>query len=444
MLMNRSTKIMMCFVAFSVAGLAVSDALSREGQPGKVDYRQLVLFRKVVDKIQKDYVREVEDKELMSGAINGMLRSLDPYSSYLDEGLFKELHEASDNGQPAGVGIEMAYENEILTIVSPIEDSPAFKAGLQAGDKITEIDGESTKGMTVLDAVKKLRGPKGTKVTITVFRIRKKQDFVVTRDVVHVPSLKAQLLEKGYAYIRLASFQDTTAKEVTSAINKFSSDGALKGVVLDLRNNSAAVPPETADKVASLFMDKGLITYTDGRVKDQPESFWVTRPGEHYDFKLAVLVDHGSAGPAEVLAGSLQDYSRALLFGTRSFGRALVQTTIPLEDGGALRLTTAYYCTPRGRNIQKHGIRPDVDLTKELDKQRRKNLAKEDQGADDKKKKPSPQNEKLDPSKDLMVGEALTWLKKDQTVQEYKIDTEAKNKQGQAWYQQDTSEEQSK
>ncbi len=443
---NRLTKITICIAAFCVAGMTVSEALSREGQAGKVDYRQLVLFRKVVEKIQKDYVREVEDKELMHGAVNGMLQSLDRYSCYLDEPHFKEFQEESDTKQSGDVGIDVAYENGMLTIVSAVEDSPGFKAGLLAGDRIHKIEGESTKSMTVLDAMRKMRGPKGTKVTITVVRPRlyKDQDIVVTRDVVQLPSLKSRLLEKGYAYIRLAGFQDSTPKDLTTQMNKLAADGALKGVVLDLRDSSGSQPREAA-RVANLFMDKGLIAYTDGRGTDQPGTFWATGLGEHYNFKLAVLINHGSAEAAEVLAGSLQDNSRALLFGTKSFGKASIQSTVPLDDGGALWLTTAYYYTPRGRDIQKNAIVPDVDLTKAMEKQREKTLSKEKNSADDKKKKSVPQSDNSDPAKDVVVGKALTWLKKNQTAQEFKTERAGKDRQEAAWYmEQDSSEEQPK
>ena len=297
----------------------------------------------------------------------------------------KEL-QVDTKGEFGGLGIEISMEGRVLTIVSPIEDTPAFKAGLMAGDKITKIAGESTKNMTLMDAVKRMRGPKGTSVTITVFRNNKEQDYNITRDIIHVQSVKSQLLEKGYPYIRLVSFQEMTTRDLADAIQKFAREGTIKGLILDLRNNPGGLL-EQAFKVSNLFINKGLIVYTDGRNVDQRMEFRAIRASEHYNFRLAVLLNRGSASASEIVAGCLQDHSRALLFGTRSFGKASVQTIIPLEDGGALRLTTAYYYTPRGRHIQKKGILPDVDLTKELEKQADKELANEEKETSDKKKR---------------------------------------------------------
>ncbi len=424
MLLRRLTKIVTCFMIFMAVGLVISDVFSGEAQAWKIDYRELLLFRKVMEKIREDYVREVDDKELINGAINGMLQSLDPHSSYLTDDQYKEL-QVDTKGEFGGLGIEISMEGRVLTIVSPIEDTPAFKAGLMAGDKITKIAGESTKNMTLMDAVKRMRGPKGTSVTITVFRNNKEQDYNITRDIIHVQSVKSQLLEKGYPYIRLVSFQEMTTRDLADAIQKFAREGTIKGLILDLRNNPGGLL-EQAFKVSNLFINKGLIVYTDGRNVDQRMEFRAIRASEHYNFRLAVLLNRGSASASEIVAGCLQDHSRALLFGTRSFGKASVQTIIPLEDGGALRLTTAYYYTPRGRHIQKKGILPDVDLTKELEKQADKELANEEKETSDKKKREAARSGKVDPATDLTVARALAWLRSGQSVEDYKTEHEAK------------------
>jgi carboxyl-terminal processing protease len=427
--MSKRTKIVLFSITLIVAGLVVSDSVTGEAQAYRIDRRQLELFRNVMKEIQKEYVREVEDKDLINGAINGMLQSLDPHSSYLTDDLFREL-QVETKGEFGGLGIEIALENGVLTVVNPIEDTPAFKAGLLAGDKITKIGGESTKSITLMDAVKKMRGPKGTPITITVVRNRKEQDYTITRDVIHVRSVKAQALDNGYGYIRLVSFQENSARDLADAVKKFIDEGTFKGLVLDLRNNPGGLL-EQAVKVSNLFIDKGLIVYTDGRSSDQRMEFRAMRSSEHYDFKVAVLINQGSASASEIVAGCLQDHSRSLVFGTKSFGKASVQTIIPLEDGGALRLTTAYYYTPRGRHIQKKGIQPDVDLTKELEKQRDLDVANEDHDSGDKKKKQSWRSGKVDPAKDLAVAKALAWLKSAQTVEQFRAEQDEKPQQPQ-------------
>ncbi len=428
MFMSKLTKIAIVFTAVVVAGLGFVHAVPEDAHAWKIEHRELRLFRKAMQKIQEDYARDVKDKELINGAINGMLQSLDPHSSYLTEDLFKEL-QVETRGEFGGLGIEITLENGVLTVVSPIEDTPAFKAGLMPGDKIIKIGGEPTKNITLMEAVKRMRGPRGTKITITVARNGKKpEDYTLTRDIIHVQSVKTQLLDKGYPYIRLVSFQENTVKDLGESVKTFLAQGQLKGLILDLRNNPGGLL-EQAVKVSNLFIDKGLIVYTDGRTGDQRMEFRATPSGEHYKFKVAVLINEGSASASEIVAGCLQDHQRALLFGTKSFGKASVQTIIPLENGGALRLTTAYYYTPRGRHIQKKGIQPDVDLKTELEKQREQELAKEKQDKSDKKKKESWRTGKVDPAKDVAVSKALKWLKSDQTVEQFRNEHEEKTKQ---------------
>jgi carboxyl-terminal processing protease len=424
--------IRVAFLILVIVGTALMPCsfLPEQAIAKSLNYKQLRLFRDVMGIVEKNYVREVSDKELIQGAIQGMLQSLDPHSSYLPEDLFREL-QVETKGEFGGLGIEITLDNGVLTIVSPIEDTPAFRAGLKAGDKIIKIDGETTKNITLMKAVKKMRGTKGTKVTLTIMRpgFRKPQDFTITRDIIHVRSVKKQLLEKGYPYIRIVNFQESTRADLGAAIEDFGGEKEIKGLILDLRNNPGGLLDQ-AVKVANLFIDKGLIVYTDGRVKDQRMHFRATRGGKHYKFKLAVLINEGSASASEIVAGAMQDHNRALILGTKSFGKASVQTIIPLENGSGLRLTTAYYYTPKGRHIQKKGIVPDVDLKEELEKQQEEEFNKESKH---KKKKFRFRRRKVDPEKDIVVKKALEWLKSDMTVNQYKMEHQ-KPVPDTAWY----------
>ncbi|MFH0823221.1 MAG: S41 family peptidase [Pseudomonadota bacterium] len=413
---------------FAVAALLVFSltvivrAESPESSMGRSpDYRELRLFRQVMRIVQKNYVKEVGDKELIQGAINGMLQSLDPHSSYLTEDLFKEL-QVETKGEFGGLGIEITLDGGVLTIVSPIEDTPAYKAGLKPGDKIIKIDGESTKSITLLKAVKKMRGPKGTKVTLTVMRegFKKFKDYVIQRDIIHVDSVRKQLVEEGYPYIKIRNFQESTETDLKTSIDEFGGDKGIKGLILDLRNNPGGLLDQ-AVKVSNLFIDKGLIVYTDGRSKDQRMEFRATKGGKHYNFRLAVLINEGSASASEIVAGAVQDHNRGLVIGTKSFGKASVQTIIPLENGSGLRLTTAYYYTPNGRHIQKTGIIPDDDLKKEVEQQQEAEL-KEEQNNKDKKNLNRFDKKKVEPDKDVAVADALKWLKSDESVEKYKMD----------------------
>ncbi len=409
------------------------------------DYKELKLFRQVMEIVRKNYVKEVTDKELVQGAISGMLQSLDPHSSYLTEDMFKEL-QVETKGEFGGLGIEITLDGGILTVVSPIEDTPAFKVGIKPGDKIIKINGEPTKNITLHTAVQQMRGPKGSKVTLTIMRegFKKLKDFTITRDIIHVHSVKKEALEPGYSYVKIVSFQETTDTDLMAAIKDLESgdpaknadkktkkdDDRIKGLILDLRNDPGGLLDQ-AVKVSNLFIDKGLIVYTDGRVKDQRMEFRASPVGTHYKFKLAVLINEGSASASEIVAGALQDHERALVFGTKSFGKASVQTIIPLDNGSGLRLTTAYYYTPKGRHIQKTGIIPDVDLKAEIQKQEEEETAAEE-CKDGKKveKKQTPgasrfgKETKADLEKDLVVKKALEWLKSDVSVKKFKQEHE--------------------
>jgi len=397
------------------------------------DYKELRLFRQVMGIVQKNYVKEVADKELIQGAINGMLQSLDPHSSFLTEDMFKEL-QVETKGEFGGLGIEITLENGVLTVVSPIEDTPAFKAGIKPGDKIIKINGETTKNITLLKAVKLMRGPKGSKVTITIMREgwRKFKDFNIVRDIIHVHSVKKEMLDSGFPYVKVVNFQESTDNDLVSTIKELGGDDNIKGMVLDLRNNPGGLLDQ-AVKVANIFVDKGLIVYTDGRVKDQRMEFRATRTGKHYKFKVAVLINEGSASASEIVAGALQDHDRGVIFGTKSFGKASVQTIIPLENGSGLRLTTAYYYTPKGRHIQKTGIVPDVDMKEEVQKQQDEEAEEDAKPEAKKQKKSRLLQQKPDPETDPVLRRALTWLKSDVSVKQYKMEQQ-KPIPDTAWY----------
>lgn len=390
------------------------------------DYKELKLFRQVMEIVRKNYVKDVTDKELIQGAIGGMLQSLDAHSSFLTEEMFKEL-QVETKGEFGGLGIEITLDGGILTVVSPIEDTPAFKVGIKPGDKIIKINGEPTKNITLHSAVQQMRGPKGTKVTLTIMRegFKKLKDFTITRDIIHVQSVKKEALDPGYAYVKIVSFQETTDTDLMAAIKELGDDEKIKGLILDLRNNPGGLLDQ-AVKVTNLFINKGLIVYTDGRVKDQRMDFRASPAGTHYKFKMAVLINEGSASASEIVAGALQDHDRALILGTKSFGKASVQTIIPLDNGSGLRLTTAYYYTPKGRHIQKTGILPDVDLKTEVQKKEEEEVASEEakNGKKNEKRSRFTKETKADLENDIVVKKALEWLQSKVDLKKYKQEHE--------------------
>jgi carboxyl-terminal processing protease len=329
----------------------------------KEDYETLETFTNLLAIVRKNYVEEVDTKELINGAINGMLNSLDPHSAYLTPDLYKDL-QMETQGRFGGLGIEITVRNGILTVVSPIEDTPAYKAGVKAGDQIIKIEEEFTKDMTLTQAVKKLRGAKGTKVTISIKRENSSEilTFSIERDTIRVQSVRSRNLEEGYGYVRIAQFQERTDRDAQRALEKLNGEKAgLKGLVLDLRNNPGGLLTQ-AVRISDLFLDSGLIVYTEGRLEGQRQKYFARKEGSWMDFPIVVLVNGGSASASEIVAGALQDHKRAIVLGTKTFGKGSVQTILPLDDSSALRLTTARYFTPKGRSIQATGIVPDIVL----------------------------------------------------------------------------------
>jgi carboxyl-terminal processing protease len=324
-------------------------------------YKNLKTFNEVLDMVQKNYVEQVESKKLIEGAINGMMKSLDPHSAYMTSDMYKEL-EVETRGSFGGIGIEITIKKDVLTVVSPIEDTPAFLAGIKAGDHIIQIDGKSTKDITIMEAVKKLRGPKDTKVTITIMRenMPKPKDYTITRDIIKIKSIKSKIYEDHIGYIRVASFQERTADDLKKEIKNITlKNGALKGLILDLRNNPGGLLNQAVG-VADVLLKSGTIVSTKGRTKSMETKSLAKDDGDEPTCPIVALVNEGTASAAEIVSGALQDNGRALVVGTQTFGKGSVQTVIPLEDGSALKLTTAKYYTPKGRSIQAEGIEPDI------------------------------------------------------------------------------------
>ncbi len=332
----------------------------------KTTYKSVKTFTEVLDLVEKNYVEDVDPKKLIDGAINGMIKSLDPHSTFMTPDMFKEL-EVDTRGSFPGVGIEITIQQDVLTVVSPIEDTPAFKAGVQAGDRIIMIDGQSTKDITIMDAVKKLRGPKDTKVTITILRdnMAKPKDIVLTRDEIKVKSVKQNVFDDHIGYIRLAAFQERTVDDLKKALRDLNEKASpMKGIVLDMRNNPGGLLTQAVE-VSDVFMKSGIIVSTRGRTKNMESKFKARDDGSEPTCPIIILVNEGTASAAEIVAGALQDNGISLIVGTQTFGKGSVQTVIPLEDGAALKLTTAKYYTPKGRSIQAEGIVPDI-LVKRL------------------------------------------------------------------------------
>lgn len=360
---KRYRKLLWLFCGLAlVMLLAQSDIPFRGVAAGREAYETLKVFTDVLAIVQRDYVEPVDGRNLVYGAIKGMLDSLDPYSSFMPPDVFKEV-QAETKGEFGGLGIEITVKDGVLTVVSPFEDTPAFKAGIQPEDQIVKIEGVATKGMTLLDAVRKLRGPKGTRVTISIMRkgLTEPKDFTLTRDIIEIQSIKAELLEKGIGYIRLTQFQERTSRDLKKQLKELEakSGGKLAGLVLDLRNNPGGLLDQAVE-VSDEFLESGLIVYTDGRRADAKMRFSARSNTDRHDYPVVVLINGGSASASEIVAGALQDHGRGVTLGTKTFGKGSVQTITPLEDGSGLRLTTARYYTPSGRSIHGTGITPDI------------------------------------------------------------------------------------
>ncbi len=359
---KRPTALALMLVLVLFGWLATSRADRAATAQESDSYQELQLFTDVLSIIRRSYVEEVAVKDLIYGAVNGMLASLDPHSSFLPPDMYKEM-KIDTSGEFGGLGIEITIRDGILTVVSPIEGTPADRAGLQAGDMIVKIEDRFTKDMTIMEAVKLMRGPKGTKVTISVMResLARPVDYEIVREIIKVKSVKARTLEDRFGYVRITQFQERTHDDLAKALSELKKEnlGSLDGLVLDLRNNPGGLLDQ-AVKVSDTFLDKGLIVYTEGREEGSQMRFSAHAGGTESDYPMVVLINGGSASASEIVAGALQDNGRAVILGTQSFGKGSVQTIIPMSDDSGLRLTTARYFTPSGTSIQAKGIVPDI------------------------------------------------------------------------------------
>lgn len=430
--MKSATRYMLVLLlgVFVGAGLSFDMTVMADREQGKapsgaLPIEELRTFTEVYARIKSDYVEPVEDKKLLEEAIQGMLAGLDPHSSYLDIESFKDVRVETE-GQFGGLGIEVTMENGFVKVVSPIEDTPAAAAGLKPGDLIIRLDDKAVKGMALTEAVRLMRGKPGTDIVLTVVRegSSKPLKFTITRAIIKIQSVKQRLLEPGYGYVRITQFQSGTPKALAAAVKKLEEEnkGQLKGLLLDLRNNPGGVL-NAAVGVSDAFLDKGLIVYTEGRVPDSKLKFSASAGDLLDGAPMVVLVNGGSASASEIVAGALQDHQRAIIMGTKTFGKGSVQTIVPVSNGSALKLTTARYYTPNGRSIQAAGIAPDI-VTEEAkitrtdtgDRLREADLARHLEGTDAKPiEAPKPAEPSVrtpaSPDEDYQLQEGLNLLK---------------------------------
>jgi carboxyl-terminal processing protease len=353
-------------IFFGISASLTGNVLANKEEAKGLPLDQLRNFSDIFSRIKSDYVEDVEDEVLLEHAIRGMLSGLDPHSTYLSPDEYNELR-IGTSGEFGGLGIQVGMEDGFVKVISPIDDTPAYNAGLQAGDLIIRLDEQTVKGLTLNDAVKIMRGKPGTDIKLTVVRegSDKPLTFVVTRDIIKVKSVKNRMLDPGYGYIRISNFQSRTAPQLLEALNdlKEENKASLKGLVLDLRNNPGGVLNAAAE-VSDLFINKGKLVYTEGRI-DNSHYEYNAKPGDILDgAPVVVLINGGSASASEIVAGALQDHRRAVVMGSKSFGKGSVQTIQELRSGGAVKITTARYFTPNGRSIQGAGITPDIVLEK--------------------------------------------------------------------------------
>jgi len=364
-----------------IAGVLISlhfSAIANKDSAEPLPIEELRAFSEVFSRIKSDYVEPVTDKKLITEAITGMLTGLDPHSSYLDADAFKEL-QIGTQGEFGGLGIEVGMEDGLVKVISPIEDSPAYHAGIKSGDLIIKLDGVTVKSLTLSDAVKRMRGKPGSKIILTVLRKEepKPLTFTLTRAIIKVQSVKSKLIEPGYAFVRITQFQEHTGENLATALNNLSKEnkGALKGLVLDLRNDPGGLLNSSVAVSAAFLPKDALVVYTEGRnsaakmrltavpndyLRDNEKDYLKNLPAAVKTVPMIVLVNGGSASASEIVAGALQDHKRAVIMGTQTFGKGSVQSILPLGNNTAIKLTTARYFTPGGRSIQAKGIAPDI------------------------------------------------------------------------------------
>jgi carboxyl-terminal processing protease len=385
--------------------------------PPRLPLNELRVFAEAFNRVSSAYVEEIDDRTLLENAIKGMLSQLDPHSAYLDTESFSDLQETT-TGNYGGLGLEVGIEDGFVKVISPMDDTPADKAGLESGDLIMQLDDIPVKGMSLSEAIESMRGEPGSDIKITVLRSGKSvpDDLTITREVIKVASVRQRTLEDGYGYLRIAQFQSGTGPEVEKAINSLRDDGQLSGLVIDLRNNPGGVLQSAVD-VSDIFVDDGLIVYTAGRINNADMKFSASTPDTLEGVPIVVLVNEGTASASEIVAGALQDHGRAVIMGTNTFGKGSVQTILPLNNEKAIKLTTALYYTPNGRSIQAEGIAPDIwvdrskvtPMEKNPWRTKEKDLPNHLDNTTDNKAKSKPNLELA--TQDYQLNEALTLLK---------------------------------
>ena len=415
MMHTRCLRLILLFIFFPL--MLYSKLGVCESQDKNLPLDDLRTFADVFDQIRLGYVEEVKDSTLLRYAIQGMLIGLDPHSIYMDQESFADL-QSSTSGEFSGLGLEIGIEDGYIKVISPIDGSPAAAAGLQTGDIILKLDSISLKGVSLNEAVAKMRGPKGTKILLTIGRADESRplEVVLVRDVISIASVRHRMLEDGFGYIRIAQFQNKTGENVKKALLSLKEKSDLRGIVLDLRNNPGGVLRSSIE-VTELFLSGGQVVYTVGRLTDSSNEYFANSIDLSEGIPLVVLINGGSASASEIVAGALQDHSRAVIMGTRSFGKGSVQSILHISEGRAIKLTTAFYFTPKGRSIQAEGINPDITVERakittftEKGRISEKNLARH-------LGEKSQRNEKSETSKanlistDNQLYEALTLLK---------------------------------
>ena len=344
--------------AILIVGILIGKGSDRTGYASE-SYEELQVFAEVLSQVKKHYVEETKTKELVHGALRGMLAGLDPHSSFLTSDMFKEM-QVETKGEFGGLGIQIGIKDRRLTVIAPIEDTPAYEAGIQAGDTIIKVDETATKDLTLMEAVQHMRGPRGTPVTLTVIRegLEEPLVFKITRDIIKIQSVRSKLLEGNMGYVRLSQFQESSAEDLTKEMEKLKTKD-IQGLILDLRNNPGGLLT-SAVGVSEQFLEAGrLIVSIQGR-NGKKDEYRAGATSKHFEYPMIVLINHGSASASEIVAAAMQDWGKAVVIGTTSFGKGSVQTILPLSDGSGLRLTTAKYYTPKDKSIHTIGIKPDI------------------------------------------------------------------------------------
>lgn len=433
---KRCTKSLTIALLTGLLTTALHAKEEQVGEQGPLPLKELRTFTEIYERIKQAYVEPVDDTTLLNNAIDGMLNGLDPHSAYLRDDALNDLQE-NTRGEFGGLGIEIEMQNGFVRVITPIDDTPALKAGIEAGDLIIKIDDQTVNGMNLQEAVDLMRGKAGTDVVLTVAREHqpKPLEITITRAAIKITSVKHRSLEPGFGYIRITQFQVQTGNNVVKAIKKLQQEQPLKGLVLDMRNNPGGVL-NAAVEVSDAFLSAGLIVYTNGRLPNSELRFNATDTDPSAGVPLVVLINGGSASASEIVAGALQDHHRAVILGSQSFGKGSVQTVLPLTNDSALKLTTARYYTPNGRSIQAEGITPDIQvettrITSTTDQSLRikeSNLKGHLSNGDEKKKTPNGSTDKIAlAEKDFQLYEALNLLKGLHIISKANTPTKATN-----------------